>query len=735
MTAVHNSTGSPKLPLVDPAWAATVSHEVVGRYAKQRGMIMRLLDSSREGNLHRLRLVFLAFAVANTVIVLAMALTAASSSMQHIAVLGSAAYLTVWWIIGFRRRRFLWAGDVLEAAAIAGLLLTIRDPEKAIGIFYATMFFRSLYGSVRRNLTRSCMFLAVLVVGVILTPSHEPLATRVVPHAVSFLFIGLVIHLVATTLHKHERALSRELVLRDLGIRLVGTHEDAAMHRAVVASLRALVEDDPTARVGIGIGNAEVIDVMGVAGHDVDAAMSGRFFPGKLPASEFTDLSEGRSIVRRDAREDGTQSFAAKHCQTFAPLLVGGRLAGMLALTTDRECPEDVGEAMATMGAQVSVWLDARAFDTAAQRSEAHFRALVQHASDIIAVMGADGVVSYVSPSITAILGYDPESLIGKVGFDFIHPDDLTPAVEMFFGSMRTTDTRPPLLARAVASDGATHWLELTLMNRIADETLRGVVVNARDVTERHANEAALVLKDRERARLLRHLVAAQEEERRIIAADIHDDSIQQMSAAAIRIGMLGKYIDDDAGQGILAKVEASVGDSIDRLRKLMFQLQPPALAHDGLAGALREQLAAVADEAGFRWDLSSDLASEPANALRINAFRMVQEALVNVRKHAGASFVAVSLLATDNGVYASVQDDGCGFDAEKFDRSERGHLGVTSMRERAELAGGWCKITSSPGSGARVEFWMPDEAVPSDSGDDMRSNPGPSDLPTSVPR
>jgi len=213
--------------------------------------------------------------------------------------------------------------------------------------------------------------------------------------------------------------------------------------------------------------------------------------------------------------------------------------------------------------------------------------------------------------------------------------------------------------------------------------------------------------KDRERASLLRHLVIAQEDERKSIASDIHDDSIQEMSAVAIRLGILRKHLLNQSALETLTKVETSVDSAIGRLRRLMFSLRPPALDHEGFVPALRQQLISTAEESDFSWELTSDLIEEPPVEVRVQAFRITQEAIANVRKHAEAKNVAIDIAAKDGGIFVQVHDDGVGFVPERLHQAV-GHIGVTSMRERAELTGGTYSIDSAPGLGTTVQFWIP---------------------------
>jgi signal transduction histidine kinase len=213
---------------------------------------------------------------------------------------------------------------------------------------------------------------------------------------------------------------------------------------------------------------------------------------------------------------------------------------------------------------------------------------------------------------------------------------------------------------------------------------------------------------DEQRQRLLSRLVTAQEEERKRVASDIHDDSIQAMTAASIRIETLGRGLSDPASADRLAVVRDSVSRAIGRLRRLLFELRPPALDREGLVPALREMLQQVAEDSGMLFRIGGELQVEPSEDLRATAYRIVQEAVANVRKHSEAREVEVRVATSDGGLLVEVRDDGKGFEVAEALGGQPGHLGLTSMRERAELAGGWLDIRSSQGRGTTLEFWLP---------------------------
>jgi len=262
----------------------------------------------------------------------------------------------------------------------------------------------------------------------------------------------------------------------------------------------------------------------------------------------------------------------------------------------------------------------------------------------------------------------------------------------------------------AVSRGGATRRYELTgvpMPDRQGEPI--GWLVVLRDVTERHRTQRHLHRLDEQRRYLLERLVTSQEEERRQLASDIHDDAIQAMVAVTLELQVLGGRLGDPAAHKLLERLKATVTDSVGRLRQLVFELHPPLLDQVGLAAALEQYARRASELAGFSVQVSDEVRGELPAEVRVLAYRIVQEALANVRAHAKASRVAIRLEEADGGVLVRVSDDGVGFLPGVIDRQQRrGHLGLVSMREQAAMAGGWCRVASAPGMGTTVELWLP---------------------------
>jgi PAS domain S-box-containing protein len=324
----------------------------------------------------------------------------------------------------------------------------------------------------------------------------------------------------------------------------------------------------------------------------------------------------------------------------------------------------------------------------------------------------------YTSPQAVELLGYTAEEWGATTEFWFekIHPDDVDAVIEE---NRRANDTGDPFFAeyRMFAKDGRLVWIRDEAVLVLDDEGLplhwQGVMldISAQKEAEEKLRWSLEVLRRtiQQRRELAQRLEHAQEEERRRIAADIHDDPIQVMSAVDLRLQTLAASGEAMAPHELM-ELHETVGRSIDRLRSLLFELRPGALDRDGLVVALRQYLDHTAREAGWEVQVIDELDAEPAPELRATLYRLAQEAVTNARKHASAGRVTVEVATVDDGVRVQVRDDGVGFEPSRADIPRPGHLGLSTMMERAEVVGGWCRITSAPGAGALVECWLPSD-------------------------
>lgn len=216
---------------------------------------------------------------------------------------------------------------------------------------------------------------------------------------------------------------------------------------------------------------------------------------------------------------------------------------------------------------------------------------------------------------------------------------------------------------------------------------------------------------DRERLRRLAdRVVQAQEEERKRIARDLHDDTAQVLFAQLLRVSALRSRLDGNMEE-IASQCEEALGDAIEGIRRQAHQLRPPALDDLGLRLATEELCNRMADVMGHPVDLdASGLRTRQDSEVELVLYRVIQEALTNVHKHANANRTRVELANVDDMIQVVIADDGQGFDMARLegDSAKGMALGLFGMEERVELVGGTMYVSSAPGRGTRITIRVP---------------------------
>ncbi len=353
---------------------------------------------------------------------------------------------------------------------------------------------------------------------------------------------------------------------------------------------------------------------------------------------------------------------------------------------------------------------DRKRAEIALRNSEGRLRLITDNVLDLVSQVGLDGTYVYISPSYQKVLGYSPESLLGTSAFELVHLEDLEHVRAVFDEAVRRhVSGRSDFRCRH--ADGHYVWLE-TVGTVLLDETgtPNGAILSARDITERRRASDALGNAHARLQSLSRRLLTIQETERRSLARELHDEIGQALTATKINLQALERFPDPATLGSRLRDANSIVERAIEQVRSLSLKLRPPLLDDLGLPAALRWLLDQHARRSGLRVQFVSDpfegrLAAEVETA----GFRIVQQALTNVEKHAGTRAVTVELRRVGDALHLHVRDDGRGFDvpAAHARAVHGGSLGLLSMEERAALAGGGIEWTSAPGRGTDVHAWF----------------------------
>ena len=307
------------------------------------------------------------------------------------------------------------------------------------------------------------------------------------------------------------------------------------------------------------------------------------------------------------------------------------------------------------------------------------------------------------SENVAQVLGFDPQQTVSGSSFlTRVHPDDRARFKALVRG-VRPDGPSYAVTFRFIRPDGREMWLEETGRAEFDAEgrfvRLKGLT---RDITERKWAE------ERQAARELSgRLINAQEEERSRLARELHDDVTQRLAVLAINAGREERDLPSAAGGNAMRAMREGLIRLSEDVHALSYRLHPTILEDLGLIEALKTECEGFGRMASIRVDVKAQEIPEPLPyAVALCLYRITQEALRNVRRHAGASAVQVSLRPLDGGVQLAVRDNGAGFDpAQQRDRPSLGHA---SMRQRIYQLDGELDVDSAPGHGTTVVAWVP---------------------------
>ncbi len=347
--------------------------------------------------------------------------------------------------------------------------------------------------------------------------------------------------------------------------------------------------------------------------------------------------------------------------------------------------------------------------------SEERFRVAFHRAPIGMAMVGADGAVLQVNAAFERMVGRPAAEIVGTPVDDLILPDDLPSAraerEQVLGGAVDALETVMRLRHR----DGHGIWVRVTrALVRDRDGKPAYMIGQVEDVTERLRAEEALraslaELRTREeQLRLLaQRQVKVREEERRRLGFDLHDDVCQELVGTGIMVeSVRGRLqgIDPEASQK-LARVSRHLNDLGEHLRQVARELRPMLLHDLGLEDSVRSLATGMTSATTRVIATSTTPIPRLSEDVEVAVYRIVQEAITNALRHAGAREIAVTLAASEGVLRVEVRDDGGGFDVEK---RQRDALGLVSMEERALALGGKLAVQSASGRGTSVRLTCP---------------------------
>lgn len=350
---------------------------------------------------------------------------------------------------------------------------------------------------------------------------------------------------------------------------------------------------------------------------------------------------------------------------------------------------------------------------TALRNAEAHFRSLIENASDLITIVDRHGIVLYESPAIERLLGYKPEELVGTSGFEAMYPADMALAKERLAVLLRRAEPFGTGLEFRLRHKNGSWRVFESIGKRITDPVSGHpvAVLNLRDVTDRKAVAEQLRQNWARLQELSRQLLNVREEERLHLARELHDEIGQNLTAVKLSLQSMLQYPDPAAMPNDLRTNIDIVDRVINQVRALLSDLRPALLPELGAVVALREHLARQAQRTGLLIEFSADpCIGRLEETLELVCFRVAQEAVFNIVRHAQATKISVTLNLLDQTLLLTIADNGVGFDPALISMPDkRGwHFGWTGMQERVALVGGTIEWNSTPQGGTRIQALFP---------------------------
>jgi len=418
-------------------------------------------------------------------------------------------------------------------------------------------------------------------------------------------------------------------------------------------------------------------------------------------------IGHGNSIVRREqrfTRRDGTHIDVEVHGTRIVFNGHPALIASMRDITKRKQ------------------------FEAELRESEARQRRLLTLLPEAVFVDTGDRV-TFVNEAALELFGHPAEAVMGRSPLTLVHPDSVELARSRIAALHQGATVAPLVEMKIVRADGAVRVVE-AMGTLIQEQGEKSVLVVMRDITDLKQAQSALAQSHADLQRLFTAEDRVQEDERKRIARELHDDLQQTLAAIRMNLKAAGERLsaDPQGAVALLTEVDALAGAAIASTRRIVNDLRPPIIEDLGLAAALEMLAAQFQQHSGIdcRVELHDDGgAAVEAPAVATSLYRVAQESLNNVLKHAKAGQVTIRLARTsDDRVSLGIHDDGVGFDA--MARHKPRSFGLLGMSERIRALGGVLHIQSRLGRGTTIEVLMPaDHPGPRTAGAQRAPGPG----------
>lgn len=344
------------------------------------------------------------------------------------------------------------------------------------------------------------------------------------------------------------------------------------------------------------------------------------------------------------------------------------------------------------------------------QDSELLYRRLLKTMNEGFSIRDENTIYTYVNDKFCEMLGYSQEEIIGRKIEDFIDHADLAKLNDQL--EKRKKGIRSTYELTWLRKNGnQLHTIMSAAPLFDDDGNFRGGFGVMTDITSRKQAEKKLITYQNKLKSLTSELSLAEERERRHIAAELHDRIGQSLAMAKIRLGALIELTSSSSSVKELDEIRALIEQTIRDTRSLTVELSPPILYELGFVAAVEWFTEQIQEQYAIKTQFKDDKHPKPlVEDVRVLLFKMVQELLFNIVKHAHAHKAWVTTRKYKDNILITVEDDGVGFDTTetKSQIGQKTGFGLFSISERLDHIGGNFEINSSLGQGTRATISAP---------------------------
>jgi PAS domain S-box-containing protein len=443
-----------------------------------------------------------------------------------------------------------------------------------------------------------------------------------------------------------------------------------------------------------------------------DVPLPGRSWSAKQPIWSSDVTTEANFSRARSARQAGLKAGMA------IPIMAADQVVAVIEFfgRTHRQEDERLIKLVSAVANQVGMVI-------LRKRIQEQFDRFFSMSADLLCLAGFDGYLKRFNPAWQSLLGYTPEELVTKPFLDIIHPDD-RPAVEAEIERLRAGSKMISYELRGRSKQGTYIWTQWTAIPA-PNELLFYAI--GRDITQRKRSEEALRKSEehyrdlfneakamQEKLRELSSKVLhAQEEERKRISRELHDEVGQALTAISVNLQLL-KQKAAKVGQGLdatVAETQSLLEQTMYNVHRFSYELRPAMLDDLGLVIALRWYIRAFAKRTGVKLNFRADCVVEKLTGeSKIVIYRVVQESLTNVYKYAEATRVQIIIKRINDNIRLTVRDNGKGFRPDQLDLNskDKSGMGLMGMQERLRLVNGQFVVESQLGKGTTIRATIP---------------------------